>query len=196
MIESKYIQPSAVLQQIIKQTEALAFNMASETRTGALLRTLAAAMPKGRLLELGTGTGIATAWLLEGMDADSTLISVDTDPNVQQVAKDLFDSDPRLQFVLEDGLAFLRGQQAGSFDLVFADAMAGKYEGLDECLRVVRVGGIYVIDDMLPQANWPAGHAEKVVVLLEQLAGRKSLAIVPLAWASGIVVAVKRSREA
>jgi hypothetical protein len=65
-----------------------------------------------------------------------------------------------------------------------------------KCLRVVRVGGFYVIDDMLPQANWPAGHAEKVVLLLEQLAGRKSLAIVPLAWASGIVVAVKRSREA
>jgi hypothetical protein len=59
---------------------------------------------------------------------------------------------------------------------------------------VVRAGGIYVIDDMLPQANWPAGHGEKVVVLLEQLAGRKSLAIVPPAWASGLVVAVKRSR--
>ena len=74
--------------------------------------------------------------------------------------------------------------------------MAGKYEGLNECLRVVRPGGFYIIDDMLPQANWPVGHAEKVPALLGQLAGQKSLAIGPLAWASGVVVAFKRSREA
>lgn len=196
MVESDYFQPPPLLQQIIERTEVLGFNMASEARTGALLRTLAAAKPKGRLLELGTGTGIATAWLLAGMDADSTLISVDTDPTVQQVAREVLGSNPHLQLVLEDGLAFLRRQQEGSFDLVFADAMVGKYEGLDECLRVVRPGGLYVIDDMLPQANWPVGHAEKVSVLLRQLASRESLAIVPLAWASGVVVAVKRSPEA
>lgn len=196
MVESDYLQPPPLLQQIVERTAVLGFNMASEPRTGALLRTLAAAKPKGRLLELGTGTGVATAWLLAGMDADSTLISVDTDPSVQQVARGFLGSDPRLQLVLEDGLAFLRQQEAGSYDLVFADAMAGKYEGLNECLRVVRPGGFYIIDDMLPQANWPVGHAEKVPALLRQLAGQKSLAIGPLAWASGVVVAVKRSREA
>jgi len=44
-----------------------------------MLRTLAASKPGGRFLELGTGTGIATAWLLEGMDERSTLISIDND---------------------------------------------------------------------------------------------------------------------
>src|SRR5215472_259896 len=97
MLESDYIQPPPLLQQITGRTQALGFNMASEAKTGALLRVLAAAKPKGRLLELGTGTGIATAWLLAGMDADSTLISVDTDPQVQQVARECLGSDPRLQ---------------------------------------------------------------------------------------------------
>lgn len=166
--------------------------MASEPKTGALLRALAASKPNGRFLELGTGTGIATAWLLAGMDADSRLTSVDTDQSVQQVAREFLGPDPRLQLVLEDGLAFIRQQRAGSFDLVFADAMPGKYEGLVECLRVVRSGGFYVIDDMLPQANWPDGHADKVPVLLRQLANQESLTIVPLAWASGVVIAVKR----
>jgi predicted O-methyltransferase YrrM len=196
MIESDYIQPPPLLQQITERTSALGFNMASEPKTGALLRVLAAAKPKGRLLELGTGTGIATAWLLAGMDADSTLISVDTNPEVQQVARESLGSDPRLQLVLEDALAFLRRQPAESFDLIFADAMPGKYEGLDESLRAVRPGGFYVIDDMLPQPNWPPGHAEKVAPLLRQLASHKFLAIVPLAWASGVVVAVKRCSEA
>ena len=110
MTELDYIQPPPVLKQIVERTEELAFNMASEPRTGALLRTLAAAKPKGRLLELGTGTGIGTAWLLAGMDGGSRLTSVDTDPSVQQVAREFLGQDPRLQFVLEDGLAFVRHQ--------------------------------------------------------------------------------------
>jgi hypothetical protein len=68
--------------------------------------------------------------------------------------------------------------------------MAGKYEDLDDALRVVKTGGFYVIDDMLPQANWPDGHALKAEALLSDLSARRDLEIVPMAWASGIVVGV------
>ncbi len=167
--------------------------MASEPRTGMLLRTLAASKPGGRFLELGTGTGMATAWLLDGMDASSALlVSVDNDARVQDVARQALGADPRLQLVTQDGLTFLAGQQAASFDFVFADAMPGKYEGLEQALRLVRRGGFYVIDDMLPQANWPEGHAAKVPILIEQLTRRNDFAIASLAWASGLVIAVKR----
>lgn len=170
--------------------------MASEPHTGALLRTLAASKPGGQFLELGTGTGIATAWLLAGMDANSKLTSVDTDHQVQDVAHEFLGHDDRLTLVLEDGLEFLNREPASSYDFVFADAMAGKYEGLQRCLQVVKPGGFYVVDDMLPQANWPDGHAEKVPVLVQTLADNKSLSIVSVAWASGIVIAVKRAMAA
>jgi len=39
--------------------------MPSDVMVGALLRLLAAAKPGGRMLELGTGTGLATAWVLD-----------------------------------------------------------------------------------------------------------------------------------
>ena len=68
--------------------------------------------------------------------------------------------------------------------------MAGKYEGLDEALRVVKTGGFYVIDDMLPQANWPDGHAVKVQGLIADLVARPDLEMTQMAWASGIVIAV------
>ncbi len=168
--------------------------MASEPRTGALLKALAASKPCGRFLELGTGTGIATAWLLDGMDRNSKLISVDTDPKVQEVAREFLGKDTRLTLVSSDGIEFLRHEEADNFDFVFADAIPGKYEGLKECLRVVKPGGFYVIDDMLPQPNWPEGHAAKVPILMKELAANKQLSISPLAWASGLVVAVKRAR--
>ena len=192
MTELDYIQAPESLDLILIRTQALNFGMASETRTGALLRVLAASRPSGRILELGTGTGVATAWLLAGMDSNSTLVSVDTDAAAQAIAHEFLGSDPRLTLITDDGASFLRRQTPHSFDLVFADAMPGKYEALDEALAVVKPGGFYLIDDMLPQANWPEGHAEKVPVLLDRLARHGQFLICPMAWASGIVVAVRK----
>ncbi len=193
MEDLKYIAPPASLAEISEQTSLAKFPMASEPLVGALLRTLAASKPSGRFLELGTGTGIATAWLLDGMDAASKLVSVDTDPAVQRVAREYLAHDVRLRLVNADGLEFLRGEAPASFDLVFADAMPGKYDGLEDALAVVKPGGFYVIDDMLQQPNWPEGHGEKVPVLMDQLAARPDFRILPLVWASGVVVAVRRA---
>ena len=180
-------------QVLSARTRDLGFDMPSEPRTGSLLRTLAAAKPGGQLLELGTGTGLATSWLLAGMDAEARLITVDTDPQVQAVAREAMDHDRRVTFVLEDGMAFIRRQSRGSFDLVFADAMPGKYEGLDEALALVRPGGFWIGDDMLPQANWPEGHGERVAGLLDELRGRPGWTVTEMAWASGLVVATRRA---
>lgn len=187
----QFIHQPYMLGKIIARTCQLGFDMASEARTGTLLRSLAASKPSGRFLELGTGTGISTAWLLAGMDARSHLTSVDTNAQFQDVAREFLESDGRLTLVLADGLQFLKQQPAETYDFVFADAMPGKYEGLQECLRVIKPGGFYVIDDMLPQQNWPAAHAEKVPLLLDALARQENLTVVEMAWASGIVIGVK-----
>jgi predicted O-methyltransferase YrrM len=193
MDDLSYIVRPPSINAILDRTEALDFKMASEPRTCALLRTLAASKPNGRILELGTGTGVATAWILSGMDLRSTLVSVDTDPRAQGVARGLLGADKRVSFILEDGAEFLRRQVPQSFDLIFADAMPGKYEALDEALALVKPGGFYIIDDMLPQPNWPEGHADKVPVLLDRLAGDERFMICPMAWASGVVAAVRRT---
>ena len=166
MNDLEHLNPPAKLQEILDRTATLGFTMPSEPRTGALLRMLATTKPGGRLLELGTGTGLSAVWLLDGMDRDTTLITVDVDPQWQAVARDVLSDDPRLEIVTEDAASFLRRQAPASFDLIFADAMPGKYELLDEALELLRPGGIYVIDDMLPQENWPQGHASKVPQLL------------------------------
>ena len=143
------------------------------------------------MLELGTGTGLSTAWLLDGMDHDARLISVDIDPASQAVARAILASDPRLELVTADAAEFLRRQACVSFDLIFADAMIGKYELLDEALALLRPGGLYVIDDMLPQANWPEDHAPRVPRLIADLATRPAFRIVSLAWSSGLVVVAR-----
>jgi predicted O-methyltransferase YrrM len=83
----------AAFDAILSETHALGFNMVSEPKVGALLAVLAASKPGGRFLELGTGTGHGTAWLLSGMDSQSRVDTVDTDPNVVAVAQRHLGSD-------------------------------------------------------------------------------------------------------
>ena len=196
MNDTILIKPPASLKQIEARSQNLDFGMASDPRTGALLAALAASKPGGRFLELGTGTGIGTAWLLSGMDASSTLISVDIRPEFQAVAKQVHGHDSRLTLVIEDGIHFLHNQQPRSFDLVFADAMPGKYESLDEALSLVKPGGFYVIDDMLPQANWPEGHDAKAAALIDRLSREPAFQIAPLSWSSGIILLVRHPQPA
>ena len=179
--------------RILEDTKLLGFDMASEPKVGALLAALAASKPGGRFLELGTGTGHGTAWLLSGMDAASTLDTVDTDESVVAVARRHLGPDPRVTFHLMDGGEFLQRPAQAQFDLIYADAWPGKFSHLDDALALLRPGGIYVIDDLLPQANWPEGHAPKVPALIDRIEGRSEFTTVRLAWASGLMLVTRRA---
>jgi predicted O-methyltransferase YrrM len=189
--DSGFRHAPAAIEAILVDTAALGFTMASEPKTGALLAALAASKPGGRLLELGTGTGLGTAWLLSGMDAASHLDTIDTDPKVVAIARTHLEKDVRVTFHVMDGADFIGSSARDRYDLIYADAWPGKFTHLDETLSLLRVGGIYVIDDLLPQANWPEGHAAKVPALIEAIERRKGFVTVKLSWASGLMLAVR-----
>lgn len=175
-----------------KATEACGFTMASDVLTCSLLRTLAASKPSGKFLELGTGTGLSTAWILDGMDTGSALISVDNDPAVLDVASKFLGDDKRLNLVQADGGEWVEANKHLKFDYIFADTWHGKYLLLEEVLGMLNSGGIYIIDDMLPQPNWPEGHHEKAIQLVSYLESRGDLFLTKQVWATGIILAVKK----
>lgn len=165
--------------------------MASEPLACSLLRTLAISKPGGRFLELGSGTGLSTAWLLDGMDSNSRLITVDNDESLLSILRTNLGEHPRLTVVCADGDEFLRSLSGQYFDFVFADTWPGKYRLLEETLALVSRSGLYVIDDMLPRPNWPEGHAEKVAQLISTLERRSDFRITKMSWASGVILACK-----
>ena len=178
---------------IAREGDELGFNMASEPKVGALLATLASSKPAGRFLELGTGTGHGTAWILAGMDAASHLDTVDTDRDVVAIAVRYLGADPRVQFHVMDGADFVTQSPPARFDLIYADARPGKFSHLDRALELLRPGGIYVIDDLLPQPNWPDGHAPKVPALIDDIERRSGFTTVRMAWASGLMIVVRHA---
>ena len=178
--------------QIEEATKASGFTMASDLLTGSLLGTLAASKPGGKFLEMGTGTGLSTSWLLNGMDQNATLISVDYDPKYIAVAEKFLGDDKRLSLVTADGGEWLDANNRLRFDFIFADTWHGKYLMLDETLAMLNKGGFYIIDDMLRQPNWPEGHHEKSVKLIAALEARQDLFLTKQVWSTGIIIAVKK----
>jgi predicted O-methyltransferase YrrM len=191
MDEAAIQPPPKALEAIIADTRKIGFQGWCWPPVGALLRVMAALKPGGRLLEIGTGTGVGTSWLLDGMDAAARLTTVDIDPKVQSVARSHLGDDPRLTLVCEDAAAVIRREGPNSLDLIFADGGAGKHVLLDEALALLRPGGIYICDDMKPHPLWPPEHAVKIPPLTQALAARQDFRRVYIDWSSGVVVMVK-----
>ncbi len=192
MMEQINQSPPPFYAEINQATQTAGFTMASDVLTCSLLRTLAASKPAGRFLELGTGTGLSTAWILDGMDDASSLVSIDNAKEFLAIARNFLHGDKRLQLVETDGEEWITNNKAQKFDYIFADTWHGKYFLLDEVLSMLNKGGLYIIDDMLHQPNWPEGHDEKVSKLIDDLEKRKDLVLTKQNWATGIIVATKR----
>jgi predicted O-methyltransferase YrrM len=177
---------------INQATRESGFTMASDVNVGSFLKTLAASKPGGKFLELETGTGLSTSWILDGMNSSASLISVDNDPAVLQIAKQYLGNDHRLKLAESDGAGWIEENKELTFDFIFADTWHGKYLMLEEVLNMLNPAAFYIVDDMLPQENWPDGHQEKATALVKILEDRNDLLISKLHWSTGVIIAVKR----
>ena len=193
MLDTVNLNPPVVLKNIEEATKSIGFTMGSDQQTGSLLRTLAVAKPSGSFLELGTGTGLSAAWLLDGMDAQSRLTTVDKNENHTAIARRFLGHDSRVTFVTMDGIAFIDSMRAQgkTFDFIFADMQPGKFEHLDETLELLAPGGLYVIDDLLMLSSWGEAHVSSVYRLISVLEQRKDLRITKLNWSVGLIIAAK-----
>src|SRR6185369_15966734 len=115
VVKQQYPQ---VYVEIDRSTKESGFTMASDALTCSLLRTLAASKPSGKFLELGTGTGLSTSWILNGMDDKSTLTSIDNAEEFLGIAKTFLGKDNRLSLVLTDGADWVNQNKNQKYDYI------------------------------------------------------------------------------
>lgn len=190
-MDDKIIQLPENFENIQTASTSINFSMPSYLQTGSFLRTLVTSKPSGQFLEIGTGTGLSLSWIVEALDRDSKVISIDNNESYQLIAKKYFDNDSRVTIICDDGSKWIKTNQDKRFDLIFADAWPGKYDTLDETLNLLKVGGIYLIDDMLPQTNWPAGHQDNVAKLASYLDTLENYKVTKINWSTGLIIATK-----
>ncbi|MEN2282816.1 methyltransferase domain-containing protein [Algoriphagus sp. SE2] len=191
MLNDNIFKKPEIHSKIEAKLVEIGFTMPSDLYIGSLLKTLIASKPSGNFLELGTGIGLSLSWMIDGMDDNSTLTSVDNDPKLIQIAKEFFEDNERVKLILADGAKWIENYQGPQFDLIFADAWPGKYSHLDEVFSLLKVGGIYIIDDMSEQQNWPEGHSEKAASLVEILENRKDFHLTKMNWSTGVILMTK-----
>ncbi|MFS4469090.1 O-methyltransferase [Maribacter sp. 2210JD10-5] len=178
--------------RIQAKSEEIGFSMPSDLYIGSLLKTLVSSKPNAHILELGTGIGLSLSWMVDGMDKSSKLITVDNDPELIAIAQQYFGHDERLQIIREDGGKWIENYKGPKFDLIFADTWPGKYSHIDTIMDMIKIGGFYVIDDMVSQPNWLEGHEDNVTDLTAYLEGRKDFGITKMNWSSGVILAVRK----
>lgn len=185
----------ALPEQVRLATERAAgagFTMSCDPDTGRLLAVLAAAVPPGgRVLELGTGTGTGTAWITHGLHGrtDVEVLTVEIDPATAGLAV-ANDWPDWVQLITGDALDITR--RSGSFDLIFADAQGGKWEGLDTTAAALRPGAHLLVDDMTPDVLMDDSHARKTAEVRDRLLQHDDLVSVEIAWSTGLILSTRR----
>lgn len=122
-----------------------------------LLALLARMLGAWRVLEVGTFTGYLALWLGHELGEDARFVCLDRDRDATAIARAAWDAagiaervDLRLGEAADGLAALLDEDRAGGFDLAYIDAdkerMAAYYE---DCLRLVRPGGLVAIDNTL-----------------------------------------------
>jgi predicted O-methyltransferase YrrM len=181
--------PERVREAMARAAEA-GFEHSSDPGIGHVLMTLAAAVRQGgRVLEIGTGMGVGTAWLIEGLAtaSDVELVTIESDPQrARRAAQAGWPAFVRP--IVGDALVELSG--LGAFSLVFADAEGGKIYGLDLTLAAVEMRGVLVLDDMRFQGRNPAIE-EGVVRTRRQLLADDRFVCAEMTWSSGLMLATR-----
>ncbi|MFI5912909.1 O-methyltransferase [Dactylosporangium sp. NPDC051541] len=169
------------------------FGQSCEPAVGQLLATLAAGLPhNARVLEIGTGVGVGTAWIVSGLlpRTDVSVTSLESDEATAAIAKGA-DWPAFVEFKVNDALDYLETPGEG-FDLIFADAFGGKIEGLDRTLANLNPRGTLVVDDMAPVEGWPADFRAKQEGVRQALLADAGLVAVELAHGTGVIIGVRR----
>lgn len=158
---------------------------------GRFLAVMAAGVPtNGRILEIGTGVGLGTAWLTVGAmrRTDVEIVSVEIDAALHNAAKTY--AWPKTVSLIQGNLLELK-ESLGTFDLVFIDASPIKHGHLEAALDLVGPNGRVVIDDVHVNAD-PTGESQALQSKLRHtFANHPDFVAVNLDWASGVLLATR-----
>ena len=152
-------------------------------------------------VEIGTGAGVSTTYILRGMGASGVITTIDVEPEHHKAAKRTLAagqfSPERARMITGRALDVLPRLTDAGYDLALIDARKAEYpQYLEHALRLLKVGGIVAIDNALWHGRVPdpAQRDENTTAVRSTLkAVRDSEVLEPMLLPSGdgMLVAVK-----
>jgi predicted O-methyltransferase YrrM len=200
-----YREP-AILARLREETAAHpAAHMQIAPEQGAILALLTELVGARRCLEIGTFTGYSSLAVALALPPDGRLLCCDVSEEYTATARRYWAEagvadrvELRLGPAVDTLDALLAGGAADTFDLAFIDADKPVYPAYwERCLRLVRRGGLIVLDNMLfhgravaPRPGDESGSA--IAAMNAQIASDERVSFVLLGIADGMTIARRR----
>ena len=169
---------------------------------GAALCLIAAMADARSVVEIGTGAGVGSMWLLRGMRPDGVLTTIDVEPEHHRAARETFSeagiASNRVRLISGRALEVLPRLTDTAYDLVFCDGDKTEYAGyLEQALRLLRPGGVVVFDNALwhDRVADPTQRDEETTTIRElgrSVREDERLVSALLVAGDGLLVAVKK----
>ncbi|MGJ6980925.1 O-methyltransferase [Aestuariimicrobium soli] len=195
-----FVEPSDDLRAAAQQGSDLGVTPLSNGVTTALT-FLARAIQARHVVQVGTGSGAAGLALFAGMAADGVITSIDPEGDRQSAARQAFIgakiATNRFRLIAGVPLEVLPKLRDGAYDLVFVDGDKLEYvEYLAQALRLLRHGGVVVINDALWRGLVAdsSNEDDETVIIREALASvleTEEFTPVLLPVGGGLLAAVK-----
>jgi predicted O-methyltransferase YrrM len=152
------------LNEFIRMSGVEDFDPLIEDDIARLFSVLVTLTRPKRILEIGTSIGFSTTILAKAMEEwGGRIISLEIDAEVAKNAIANFKREgvkDSIDVVIGNADETIRDFEDDSFDIVFQDSSKRLYPVmLDECLRVLKPGGLLLVDDTLfpvinPKEEW------------------------------------------
>ena len=141
-----------LVKRALNLSKQMSYPSSCSMETGRLLQLLASRLESGVVGELGTGCGVAAAWIVSALSPGTSFFTVENDTVGAAAARALFDPILNVRIVQGDWRDFLRDWR---FVMLFAGATSPRDEDPEILVRSLRPGGLIVIDGLTPIDHIP-----------------------------------------
>jgi predicted O-methyltransferase YrrM len=148
----------SLVQRAENLSEQMNFSDTTSREVGRLLQLLSSQFLSGVLGEIGTGCGVASAWMVSALAPGASFFTVETNVARSAVARALFEAYPNVHVVHGDWHEFLR---LGQFSLLYAGIESPRLSEPERLLQTLRQGGILVLDRLNPVEQLPMDLRKK-----------------------------------
>lgn len=128
-------------------------------QTRAVIRFFIKKNRPGRVLEIGTAVGFSALYMMEYLDENSLITTIEKVPDRIRAAKENFNESGyggRIELLEGDAekILFDLKNEKQSYDFVFMDAAKGQYNAfLEPVLCMLKPGGILISDNVLQEKS-------------------------------------------
>jgi predicted O-methyltransferase YrrM len=171
---------------------------------GQFLRVLTRMTGAKRVIEIGVFTGYSSTAIALALPPDGTIVACDISDEYTSVARRYWAEagvahkiDLRIAPAKETLDSLIASGQGGCFDLAFIDADKSGYpDYYEQCLKLVRSGGVIALDNMLYSGralNPAAGDADSAAIaeMNRFIHADNRVEAMLLPFADGLTLAVK-----